>query len=184
MSEPAAQTASFHGDSAFKPAGSDEPAKLSEVQIGIIGVLVHLFQMVRMPKSVGEIYGLLFTSAASMSFEDVVAKLEISSGSVSQGLRQLRSLGAVRTAYVAGDRRDHYVAETDLRKLVSSFLRGNIEHHLLSGQERLSYLDSLMSRNESLQSTTRQFLEERVETLRAWNEQARAILPIVIQVLH
>lgn len=184
MSERAATTASFHGTPTFKPAGPEQPAKLSEVQIGIIDALVRLFQIVGLPKSVGEIYGLLFTSASSMSFEDVMAKLEISSGSVSQGLRLLRSLGAVRTAYVAGDRRDHYVAETDLRKLASSFLRGHIEHHLLNGQERLSHLNSLMSRHESLQGTTREFLEERVETLRAWNEQARAILPMVIQVLH
>ena len=32
------------------------------------------------------------------------------------GLRVLRGMGAIRTVYVAGDRRDHYAAETELRR--------------------------------------------------------------------
>ena len=174
----------FLREPTLKFVNADQPAKLSEVQISIIDVFVHLFQLVGLPKSVGEIYGLLFTSATLISSEDVMARLDISSGSVSQGLRLLRSLGAVRTAYVAGDRRDHYVAETDLRKLASSFLRGNIEHQLVNGEERLLRLNNLVSRSDPLPGTSREFLEERIGTLRTWNERARALLPMVIQVLH
>lgn len=179
-----AESPPLHGMPAPKPSLPERPTELSAVQIDIIDIFVHLFQTLGLPKSVGEIYGLLFVSATVMSFEEVMAKLGISSGSVSQGLRLLRSLGAVRATYVAGDRRDHYLAETDLRRLASSFLRGNIERHLLNGEERLSRLNKLLSGNESLQGAARAFLEERVGTLRAWNEQARAVLPMVIQGLQ
>ena len=160
-----------------------QAAKLSEVQVEIIDMFVHLLHVVGLPKSAGEIYGLLFASAAPASFEEIMVKLNISSGSVSQSLRLLRSLGAVRATYVAGDRRDHYLAETDLRKLASGFLRGNIEHRLINGEERLLRLNSLVSHSESLQDSARDFLEERVEMLRSWNQRAQAILPMVIQVL-
>jgi hypothetical protein len=50
------------------------------------------------PKSIGQIYGLLYASATPLSFSDIVERLEISKGSVSQGLQLLRSLGAINVA--------------------------------------------------------------------------------------
>lgn len=157
---------------------------LSEIEVEIIDLFVNLLHFAGLPKSAGEIYGLLFASAKPMIFEEITVKLDISSGSVSQGLRLLRSLNAVRTAYVAGDRRDHYVAETDLHKLAAGFLRGNIEQHLVSGEERLARLNNLLTHCESIPNSSHEFLETRVETLRGWSQRARAILPMVIQVLH
>ena len=57
-----------------------------------------------MPRSVGEIYGLLCTEAP-LSMDQIANKLEMSLGSASQGLQTLRSLKAVRTSYVAGERK-------------------------------------------------------------------------------
>ncbi len=169
----------------YEKAETPPPAlQLSETQIEIIDVFVHLLHTVGLPKSAGEIYGLLFTSAVPLTSEEMTAGLNISGGSVSQGLRLLRSLGAVRTAYVAGDRRDHYVAEVDLRKIVAGFLRDNIEAHLTNGEERLSRLNTLLSHDESMQRSIQVFLGERVEMLRTWNQRARAILPMLLQGLH
>ena len=49
-----------------------------------------------LPKSVGEIYGLLFASPKPLTMLDLIDQLGISKGSASQGLRMLRALGAVR----------------------------------------------------------------------------------------
>ena len=51
-----------------------------------------------MPRSVGEIYGLLYFSEAPLSMDQIANKLEMSLGSASQGLKTLRSLKAVRTS--------------------------------------------------------------------------------------
>ena len=160
------------------------PQSLSEIEVEIIDLFVNLLHFAGLPKSAGEIYGVLFASTRPMIFEEIAVKLDISSGSVSQGLRLLRSLNAVRTAYVAGDRRDHYVAETDLQKLTAGFLRGNLEQRLVSGEERLTRLNRLLSHCESTPGSSHEFFEARVETLRVWNQRARAILPLVMQVLH
>jgi hypothetical protein len=50
------------------------------------------------PRSVGQIYGLLYSSREPLSFSDIVKRLGISKGSASQGLQLLRSLGAVNIA--------------------------------------------------------------------------------------
>ena len=56
--------------------------------VGVLGV----------PRSLGQIYGLLFASPRPLSFTDIVGKLDISRGSASQGLKALRELGAIRSA--------------------------------------------------------------------------------------
>ena len=55
-------------------------------------------QIFGVPKSVGQIYGLLYASPLPLGFSDIVERLEISKGSASQGLQLLRSLGAVKLA--------------------------------------------------------------------------------------
>ena len=157
---------------------------LSEVETEIIDLFVNLLHFAGLPKSAGEIYGVLFASIKPMAFEEIMQKLEISSGSVSQGLRMLRSIQAVRSVYVAGDRRDYYVAETDLQEIAAGFVRGRIERHLVSNEERLSRLNRLLSHHENVPNSSQEFLESRVETLRLWNQRAQAILPMVIQILH
>jgi hypothetical protein len=57
-----------------------------------------LVQVLGVPKSVGQIYGLLYASLEPLSFSDIVERLEISKGSASQGLQLLRSLGAIKLA--------------------------------------------------------------------------------------
>src|SRR6201994_3494474 len=88
---------------------------LGPFQHECINLFVHAAQMLSIPRSVGEIYGLLYSSQEPLAMDEVIDRLSMSKGSGSQGLRWLRDIGAVRTSYVAGDRRDFFVAETELR---------------------------------------------------------------------
>lgn len=161
-------------------------ADYAELRIAVIDVFVHLSQALGLPKSVGEIYGFLFVSEEPASFEDVVNALGISSGSASTGLRLLRSIGAVTTTYVVGDRRDYFVAEIRLRKLVAGFLRENIEPQLLSSDERLFRIGELLARLQPADqvTTTLAFFKDRVGILRAWQDRARLAVPAVLDVLQ
>ena len=58
----------------------------------------EVVQVFGVPKSVGQIYGLLYASPEPLSFSDIVERLDISKGSASQGLQLLRSLGAIKVA--------------------------------------------------------------------------------------
>src|SRR5205809_1576702 len=100
------------------PAAGATP-HLSELEVEAIDLFIGLIRLLGMPKSVGELYGLLFVSPAALPMETLMERLHMSKGSASQGLKLLRSFGAVRTVYVAADRRDHYVAAFDLRRFAS-----------------------------------------------------------------
>ena len=58
----------------------------------------EVVQVFGVPKSVGQIFGLLYATPEPLSFSDIVERLEISKGSASQGLQLLRSLGAIKLA--------------------------------------------------------------------------------------
>ena len=90
----------------------EEISLLSEVERSIIELFVDGVRVIGLPKSVGEIYGLLFASRDPLSLDDLVMRLGISKGSASQGLRMLRGLGAVtETEGQPGGRRTYFRAE-------------------------------------------------------------------------
>ena len=73
-----------------------------------IDFFVRMMSIMGLPRSVGEIYGLLYFSPDALSMEEICTKLGISIGSASQGLRTLLNLKAVKSSYVPGKRKDHF----------------------------------------------------------------------------
>jgi HTH-type transcriptional regulator, glycine betaine synthesis regulator len=154
---------------------------LSEIEIDTIELFVRAARLIGLSKSIGEIYGLLFVSVVPMPFEEIRTRLNMSSGSASQGLRLLRSVGAVRVIYVPGDRRDHFAAETCLQKIAAGFLREKIAPNLSSQAERLQRLTQLLA---DIPYANRPVLEERLGVLEEWRRQANAVVPLVMQSLE
>jgi DNA-binding transcriptional regulator GbsR (MarR family) len=107
---------------------------LSELEKEMVGMFVRIAGLLSLPRSVGELYGVLFVSPEPLCIDDLMKKLQISKGSTSQGLKILRSFGAVRTVYVPGDRRDFFTAEAELRKIVAGFVNEQIRPHLENGR--------------------------------------------------
>ena len=69
---------------------------LTSIEMDVIGVFVNAVKLLGMPRSVGEIYGLLFITPEPLPLDALVVRLGISKGSASQGLKVLRGLGAVK----------------------------------------------------------------------------------------
>lgn len=99
----------------------------------MIDVFVRAAGLIGLPRSIGEIYGLLFCAPRALTFDDLAERLQISKGSVSQGLKVLRQLGAVKLHFVPGSRRDHYEPELSIKRLVRGFVKDQLEPHLISG---------------------------------------------------
>ena len=154
---------------------------LTRLEIDMIDIFVRIARLFGVSKSVGEIYGLLFISTEPVTLDYIRAKLNLSSGSASQGLRLLRTLGAVHATYVAGDRRDHFLAETGLRKITSGFLREKVVPDLVVHEAQLQRLTGLL---EEMPSGTRPHIESRILLLQSWRNQARAVLPMVMSGLE
>jgi HTH-type transcriptional regulator, glycine betaine synthesis regulator len=152
------------------------PGPLVPLEAGIIDLFVQLSRVLGQPRSYGEIYGLLFISARPLAMDDLIARLRISKGSASQGLKYLRQLGAVREIYVPGERRVHYEAVAELRGLVSRFLRDQVLPQLQSGEEKLGHLAALV---KAMPAVEREQVIGRVRMLQSWGKNARRAVSLV-----
>ena len=65
----------------------------------VIDLFLNASNSFGLPKSYGQIYGLLFCRDQPLAMDEVVEILKISKGSASQGLRALRQLGAVSSVF-------------------------------------------------------------------------------------
>jgi DNA-binding transcriptional regulator GbsR (MarR family) len=150
------------------------------VEIEVIELFVLLSRVLGQPRSLGEIYGLLFISSRPLAMDDLMRRLHLSKGSTSEGLKFLRNLGAVKMVYVPGDRRVHYEAVAELRNLAGRFLREKIEPQLSEGQERLNRLAAIAG---GLPEPARDHVRQRIDLLRSWSKNGRRMLPLALHVL-
>lgn len=65
-------------------------------------------------RSVAQVHALLYLSDKPLHAEEICEALGLARSNVSNGLKELQSYAIVRRVHVEGDRRDHFVAETDL----------------------------------------------------------------------
>ena len=152
-----------------------QPASLSAFQLQSVALFIHVFGALSLPRSIGEIYGLLFSTPEPLSLDDVQLRLQLSRGSASEGLRWLRSLGAVNQVYLPGIRKEHFTAETSLRKLASGYLRDRIDPHLENGPSRLSILESSIDHA----SPTARFEKSRLGQIAGWYKFFGKVLPLI-----
>ena len=65
-------------------------------------------------RSVSQVHALLYLSDRPRNAEEICEELGLARSNVSTALKELQSYGIVKRQHVAGDRRDHFVAEDDL----------------------------------------------------------------------
>ena len=65
-------------------------------------------------RSVAQMHALLYLSDRPLHAEEICTRLGLARSNVSNGLKELQSYRIIRRVHVEGDRRDHFVADTDL----------------------------------------------------------------------
>ena len=163
--------------SVTKIASSPYQDKLDEWELAVVDLFLNAASSFGLPKSYGQIYGLLFSRDQSLAMDEVMKLLQISKGSASQGLRALRQLGAVSSVFEPGDRKERFVAEIRLRKLVGGFLREQADPHLEKGVARLQQIEGLIGKVDVKDSHNRGI--RRHEILSGWHRQMSRLLPWV-----
>ncbi len=178
-----ATSAPSNGLGLLRVAGRDAVVVAFEAEL--VSFFLDAADMLGVPKSVAAIYGVCFASAEPLSFADIEARLDISAGSISQGLRVLREVGALRPvegpaggAPANGDakRRDYYAPDLHLRNLVTRWLDQRLQKQIDSGHGRLKAVAKAIPPGRD---GAAKILKSRVKTLQSWHDQARAVLPIV-----
>ena len=178
-----------------------------------MAIFADLVVLLGLPKSMGEIYGLVFASAEPPTFADIEHKLGLSKGSVSQGLRALRELGAVREAASGaqgkGDsevtdsaqlpsiastpgslspavatRATHWVATTELRHLMGTILRERLKPYLDRQDQRMAAAETALE-SEAARRPAKDYkaLKMRLDKLQTWQSRARTVLPVIGKML-
>lgn len=181
-------------------------ARLSPGEAQVIAIFEKMAQTLGAPRSLGEIYGLLFATAQPLSFQDIHERLDLSKGSVSQGLRFLRTVGAIQSVTVEGDRREYFEPVVELRALVGGFLKERINPQLAEWGVRAKAVkiedfataesDELTANSSEVPSSElkaknlqlaaqqkRKIIQGRLDKLKTWQKRADTVLPMMGKLL-
>ncbi|GAB4165108.1 MAG: GbsR/MarR family transcriptional regulator [Terrimicrobiaceae bacterium] len=153
---------------------------LSELEVEAIEMFINFLKLIGLPKSVGEIYGLLFVSPKPQAMDEIMARLEISLGAASQGLKILRSLGAVKAIYVPGDRRDHFVADLELSTFATVFIKEELMPRMERATQRIQRMKEL---SLVMAPAERKITEKRIQRLKHWLEKGQTMMPWILKFL-
>jgi HTH-type transcriptional regulator, glycine betaine synthesis regulator len=113
---------------------------LSRTRLEMIDACGRIGQVFGLPRSLGQIYGLLYLAPNPLSLDAIAELLGISKGSASTGTRQLAAWRGIRQVWVPGERRDHFEVEADLGNLLRSGFSDFLKPKLVSSQKRLQGL--------------------------------------------
>jgi DNA-binding transcriptional regulator GbsR (MarR family) len=75
------------------------------------------------PKAMGAIFGAIYLSPEPVSLDELVVLVGVTKGAVSTNVRALEHLGMVQRRIRIGERKDYYVAETDIWKVARGILK-------------------------------------------------------------
>ncbi len=81
-------------------------------------------------RSVSQIHALLYVAERPVTAEDIADTLGMARSNVSNSLKELMAWRLVRRTPVLGDRRDHFIAETDVWEMVMRIIAGRKEREL------------------------------------------------------
>ena len=112
----------------------------SKARQEMVEVGSRICQILGLPRSTGQIFGLLYLSAEPLSLNQMSSMLGISKGSASIGTRQLAAWAAIRKVWIPGDRRDYYEVIEDLGQLIRGNYNNLIKPKIESSKDRLKML--------------------------------------------
>src|SRR4051812_17481234 len=129
-------------------------------------------------RSVAQIHALLYLSDRPLHAEEISETLKLARSNVSTALKELQSYAIVRRTHVAEDRRDHFVAETDLWELL---MRISAERKRREVDPTIELLGRLKAQIEDRKDVPEHVrlrigrMHEFISTLTSWYDQIRRL---------
>lgn len=157
----------------------ERAADVVAFEVEVVDFFVAAAELLGVPKSVAAIYGIVFASPEPLSFAEIEARLDISKGSISQGLRVLREVGALKEVSGPTDRTELFTPDLELRKLVARFIENRLEKQLAGGRSRLASLEKHVPGGHG----TAAELRTRLKSLSDWHTKASDLLPLARGIL-
>lgn len=129
-------------------------------------------------RSVSQVHALLYLSDEPLTAEAIVEALTLARSNVSTALKELQSYRIVRRVHVEGDRRDHFVAETDLWDMLMRIAEERKRREIDPTIALLGELAERLRNDDSAPAHVRQRvarMHEFVTTLGGWYDQVRVL---------
>lgn len=129
-------------------------------------------------RSVAQIHALLYLSDKPITAEAISESLGHARSNVSTAMRELQGYGIVRRVHVEGDRRDHFVAETDLWEMLMRIVAERKRREVDPTVTMLAELANRLSKDDSAPPLLRERvarMHEFISTLGNWYEQVRGL---------
>jgi DNA-binding transcriptional regulator GbsR (MarR family) len=113
-------------------------------------------------RNMGRMWAVLYLDDHPLTAADLGERLGLSSGAVSMTLAELNQWGIVKKAWVVGERREHYEAETSIWKMVSRVFR---ERELRWIKTALEAFESAADKLRPGGDARRKLIAERIASL-------------------
>lgn len=129
-------------------------------------------------RSVAQVHALLYLSDCPLPADDIVDQLRLARSNVSTGLKELQGYAIVRRVHIEGDRRDHFVAETDLWEMLMRISAERKRREIDPTIALLAQLASRLAQDPSAPPQVRERvtrMHEFIATLATWYEQVRGL---------
>ncbi len=129
-------------------------------------------------RSVAQIHALLYLSADPITAEDIAEALTLARSNISTGLKELMAYNIVRRVHVDGDRRDHFVAETDLWEMLMRISAERKRREIDPTIALIAELSERLAQDEAAPKHLRERItrmHEFMDTLGGWYDQVRRL---------
>jgi DNA-binding transcriptional regulator GbsR (MarR family) len=158
---------------------------LQRAELAVADAVGELMELWGFRRQLGRIWAVLFLSERPLAAPDLCERLRISTGLLSMSLAELRRWGVVRSAPVAGDRKEHFVAETDIWSLVRRVLaereRKAISVALASVEEALREVKGALADVDPQVKAAARFRLQRLEQLAQLCRVGQNLLNILLE---
>jgi DNA-binding transcriptional regulator GbsR (MarR family) len=129
-------------------------------------------------RSVAQVHALLYLSDAPLDADAICGALGLARSNVSTALKELQAFGIVRRSHIPGDRRDFFVAETDLWDMFMAISAERKRREIDPTIAKLAELKARMADADHLPGHVRDRIgrmHEFIGTLTNWYSQVRGL---------
>lgn len=146
---------------------------LSPAERIVSDALGRLIEFWGFKRNMGRIWAVLYLAPEPLPARTLQARLKISIGSVSMTLNELQRWGVVRRVFLEGDRKEHFVAEHNVWKMVSRVFR---ERELVEIVEAIAAFEEALRLTPPEESLRR----ERITALLELAKLGRAVVEALV----
>lgn len=164
----------------MKPELPEVLGILSQSRLELLESAGHAAQVLGFPRSIGEIYGLLYLAPQPLSSPQICEVLSASKGGVSQGVRQLLALGFIKKVRVLGDRKEHYEAVLEIGDVMRTGFDQMIKTRALVAERRMKSIKAtLKSERSELEEEDYDLVNQRLQRLSQVQKRVKKLIPLM-----